>query len=165
MSLMSKSPRKLLPLLALVALAVHLAVSLPVTLGRSAWAARRLVDTRNETPRETRIRIFGPGYVKAVEEIRRAIPRDGAYLLVNGHPGEEEGGPLWVKFDLAPRRAVYLGKLRDLGNVERLRRRMPRAARWVVIVHGDYVPPTLIERHRFVDQMRGQSREQLRHGS
>ncbi len=164
MQAMTKPPRPWLPLLALAAFAVHLAVSVPVTLARSARAARRMVDTRGETPSESRARTFGPGYVKAIEEIRRAIPLDGAYLLINGHPGEEEGGPLWVKFDLAPRRAVYLGNLRDLGNVDRLRRRMPRAARWVVIVYGDYATPTLIERHRFVDQLRDQPRGE-RHGS
>lgn len=155
----SKQRRNLLPWLALTALAVHLAVSVPMALARSAMAARRMVDTRNESTRDSRVRTFGAGYVEAIEEIRRTIPEDGAYLLINGYPGQEEGGPLWAKFDLAPRRAVYLGSLRDLGNVDRMRRRMPRAARWVVIVHGNYAPPTLIEHHRFVDQMRDWDRE------
>ena len=112
-----------------------------------------MIAHRQETPRQQRARNFGPGYVQAIEQIRRTIPVDGAYLLINGHGSPEEGGPIWVKFDLAPRRAVYLGKLEDLGNADRLRRRMPRAARWVVIARGVYDPPVLVERYRFVRQL------------
>jgi hypothetical protein len=145
--------RSFLPTLALALLALQLAVALPRALLRSAHEGRDLIVHRNETPLQQRVRTFGPGYVQAIEQIRRTIPPDGAYLLINGHGGVEEGGPIWVKFDLAPRRAVYLGKLEDLGNADRLRRRMPRAARWVVIAHGEYDPPILVERYRFVRQI------------
>ena len=145
--------RSSLATLALVLLAAHLAVSIPRALRRSTWEVRNLIATRHETPFEKRVRSFGPGYALAIEQIRRTIPPDGAYLLFNGHPGFEEGGPLWVKFDLAPRRAVYLGKLDEIGNADRLRRRMPRAARWVVIAHGPYDPPVLVDRHAFVRQL------------
>lgn len=112
-----------------------------------------MIAHRKETPLQRRERSFGSGYTQAIEQIRRTIPPDGAYLLINGRPDFEEGGPLWVKFDLAPRRAVYLGKLHDLGSADRLRRRTPRAARWVVIAHGPYDPPVLIERYRFIRQI------------
>jgi hypothetical protein len=145
--------RSFLATLALALLALQLAVALPRALLRSADEGWHLIVHRNETPYQQRVRTFGPGYVQAIEQIRRTIPPDGAYLLINGHGGVEEGGPIWVKFDLAPRRAVYLGKLEDLGNADRLRRRMPRAARWVVIAHGEYDPPILVERYRFVRQI------------
>jgi hypothetical protein len=139
--------------LALVLLALHLAVSIPRALRRSAQEGRNLIARRHETPYEKRVRNFGPGYAEAIEHIRRRIPPDGAYLLINTHRDFEEGGPLWVKFDLAPRRAVYLGKLDRLGSAERLRRRVPRAARWVVLAHGPYDPPVLVERYRFLRQL------------
>lgn len=145
--------RSSLATLALVLLAVHLGMAVPRALLRSSWEVRNLIATRHETPFEKRVRSFGPGYTQAIEQIRRKIPPDGAYLLINSHPDFEEGGPLWVKYDLAPRRAVYLGKLDDLGSADRLRRRMPRAARWVVIAHGPYDPPVLVERHVFVKQL------------
>jgi hypothetical protein len=145
--------RSFLARLVLALLAIQLAAALPRALLRSAHEGRDLIVHRNETPLQQRVRTFGPGYVQAIEQIRRTIPPDGAYLLINGHGGVEEGGPIWVKFDLAPRRAVYLGKLEDLGNADRLRRRMPRAARWVVIAHGEYDPPILVERYRFVRQI------------
>jgi hypothetical protein len=142
----------LLARLALALLAIQMAVAVPRALHRSLDEGWSLIVHRRETPFEKRARDFGPGYARAIEQIRRTIPVDGAYLLINGYQGFEEGGPLWVKFDLAPRRAVYLGKLDELGTAERLRRRMPRAARWVVIAHA-YDPPVLMERHQFVQQL------------
>lgn len=139
--------------LALVLLAVQLAVALSLALARSAREGLHLVEQRNETPYERRVRTFGPAYVDAIEKIRRTIPVDGAYLLVNAHPEAEEGGPIWVKFELAPRRAVYLGRLDRLGKAERVRRRSPRAARWVVITHGGYDPPVVVERRAFLRQL------------
>lgn len=140
--------------LALVLLATHLAVAVPRALLRSAREGRNLIANRHETPFQKRARNFGSGYAEAIERIRRKIPPDGAYLLINTHRDFEEGGPLWIKFDLAPRRAVYLGKLDRLGSAERLRRRLPRAARWVVLAHGPYDPPVLIERHVFMRQLK-----------
>ena len=138
--------------LALALLALQLAVAVPRALLRSAREGVNLAVHWNETPYERRVRTFGPAYVQAIDRIRKTIPVDGAYVLVNAHPNVEEGAPVWVKFELAPRRAVYLGKLDKLGTAERVRRRMPRAARWVVITNGAYDPPVLVERFRFIQQ-------------
>jgi hypothetical protein len=139
--------------LALALLALQLAVALPLALARSAREGWHLIDHRNETPYDRRVRTFGPAYVEAVEKIRRTIPADGAYLLINANPDAEAGGPIWVKFDLAPRRAVYLGMLDGLGKADRVRRRSPRAARWVVITRGGTDPPILLERRVFLRQL------------
>lgn len=131
------------------------AVFLAVSLSRAAFETVKngilLYLTRGETPYEERIRAYGPEYTRAIEEIRRTIPEGGAYVLISGAP-EAEGAPYWVKYDLAPRRAVYLGELRFLQPVDRLRKRMPRAARWVVIAYDSYRPPVLIERFKFVQE-------------
>lgn len=139
--------------LALVLFLAWLAVAVPWALLKAGRSALLSLRVRGETPLQERLRTYGPAYANAIEEIRRTIPRDGAYLLVNGDP-KEEGGPLWVKFDLAPRRAVFLGKLNELDDIERLRKRFPRAARWVVIAYGPYRKPQLIERFRFIRQLR-----------
>jgi hypothetical protein len=146
----SSSP---LSTLALALFALYLAVSVPWALLRSARTGLLALRVAGETPFEERSRFFGPDYARGIAAIRRAIPADGAYVLVNGDPGEL-GGPVWVKFDLAPRRAVFLGTLQDLDNVERLRKRMPRAARWVVIAYGPYRTPVLIERYKLMRQLR-----------
>jgi len=135
--------------LALGLFAIYLAASISHAAYDTVRNGRLAYILRGEKPVEERARCYGPGYTEQIEAIRRTIPPDGAYILLNSNPGEE-GGPLWVKFDLAPRRAVYLGNLEDVGSVERLKRRMPRAARWVVIAHGPYRPPVLIERYKFV---------------
>lgn len=152
-----RPPGSLFSSLALLLLAVHLAVSLAWTSGRSFHRVSHGFANLGESAREKRVRAFGPGYVDAIETIRRTLPRDAAYVLINGDP-EDEGGPLWVKFDLAPRRAVFLGRLRDDEDGSRLRKRMPRAARWVVIAYGEDRPPLLLERHEFVRRLRERGR-------
>jgi hypothetical protein len=144
-----RSSRSILATLALGLFAAFLAVSLFRAAVETAKNGILLYSLRGETPFEERARCYGPVYTHEIETIRRTIPRDGAYLLINGDPGEH-GGPFWVKFDLAPRRAVYLGDLDGLGPVDRLKKRMPRAARWVVIAYGPYRRPVLIERYKFV---------------
>lgn len=137
--------------LALGLFAVYLAVSLSLAAWETAKNGVLLYRTRHDTPLQDRAYAYGPVYTQEIEKIRRTIPRDGAYLLINGDPGEQ-GGPFWVKFDLAPRRAVYLGDLNNLERIERLKKRMPRAARWVVIAYGPYRRPVLIERYKFVQE-------------
>ena len=136
---------------ALALFAVFLVLSLFEAARASAGNIRFLYFARGESPAEERSHAYGSAYVRAIEEIRRTIPEDGAYILISGGP-EAEGGPYWVKYDLAPRRAVYLGELHTLQPVDRLRKRMPRAARWVVISYDSYRPPVLIERFKFVQE-------------
>jgi len=137
--------------LALGVFAVYLAVSISRAAIETAKNGILLYTLRGETPFQERARCYGPVYTHEIEKIRQTIPRDGAYILINGDP-LEQGGPLWIKFDLAPRRAVYVGELDKLERVERLKKRMPRAARWVVIAYGPYRRPVLIERYKFVQE-------------
>lgn len=137
------------PRLALGLFAVFLAVSILHAARATGRTGLLLLEARGETPSEERIRAYGPDYIRAIEEIRRIIPEDGAYVLISDGP-ESEGAPYWIKYDLAPRRAVYLGELHTLQPVDRLRKRMPRAARWVVISYDSYRPPVLIERFKFM---------------
>ena len=150
-----RSSGPLVSSLALGLFVAYLAVAVPWALLKAARSVLTSSRVAGETPLEERSRSYGPAYANAIEEIRRTVPPDGAYLLVNGDP-KEEGGPLWVKFDLAPRRAVFLGKLNELDDIDRVRKRIPRAARWVVIAHGPYRRPELIERFRFIRGLRRQ---------
>ena len=143
--------RSVLSTLALALFAVYLAVSIHHAARVAAGTGLHAYRHRNEPPSAERSQAYGPEYVRAIDEIRRKIPRDGAYILISAVP-EDEGAQFWVKYDLAPRRAVYLGELRSLQPVDRLRGRMPRAARWVVIAQGGYRPPVLIERFRFIQE-------------
>lgn len=147
----------ILPRLALGLFAVFLAVSLFRAAAETARNGVLLFSARGETPYEERLRAYGSEYVRAIEEIRRTIPRDGAYILISG-VSEAEGAPYWVKYDLAPRRAVYLGELHALQPADRLPNRMPRAARWVVIAYGSDRPPLLIERFKFIQERKRRPR-------
>lgn len=133
--------------LSLLAAGVAAALNTSVRLGQA-------VALVGEDGAGARRRVQGEAYMDAIEQIRRTIPRDGEYLLVDG--GEErQAAPLWVRFDLAPRRARLVGALRD-SNPDHLAARMPASSRWVVIAFYGR-PPVLIDRETFLLQLRGAS--------
>ena len=146
-------PRSSLPAtFALALFGLLLAVSLAWSTGR---AVRRIYWAHlyaGETPLEERSRQFDPQYALAVEEIRRTIPPHGVYALVDADP-VEEGSVLWVRFDLAPRRAVLLGFLHDLKNPRIVRERLIREVRWVIVASVRR-PPVLYERRAFLRELR-----------
>lgn len=140
-------------IIVLVLFALFLIVSLPKA---AVWAARytRLaVSKLGESPEAMRRRVLGPRWVDSVDRIRRAVPENGTYLLVNGGL-EWEGGPYWVRFDLAPRRAIYLGQLAELPDGDTVRRSLPRnAPDLVVIAFREPFPPILRKREDFLREL------------
>ena len=68
-------------------------------------------------------------------------------MVDRGRPGE--GAALWVRYELAPRRAIFY---RDLGpaDTQRLRRRLPRAVHWVVVANGGGEAPELYSRFDYL---------------
>lgn len=135
--------------LALGIFALSIAFALPPAVSRTMRWVGQAVSVADEDLATVRRRGLGDPWVLAIEEIRRAVPRNGEYLLVNGG-SEWEGGPYWVRFDLAPRRARFLGILSQLPNANAVRRRMPRSARYVVIAFREPQPPILMEREDFL---------------
>lgn len=141
---MRRSFRITAPGIALALFFLFLAVSLFVSLARSVRRLDAAFRFAGETAYEERARLFGAEYAREVEEIRRAIPRDGVYLLFDGDE-KELGGAIWIRFDLAPRRAVFLGFLKDAGTAESFQaiRQAIRETRWVVIGYAKK-PPRLM---------------------
>ena len=143
-----RGPGSILSLLALALFTAFLAVSLPPALSRSVDFIKLARRLRDEPVLDQRVRVWGASYTMAIEQIRRIIPRDAAYVIVEGEPSPA-GAPLWVRFDLAPRRAIFLGQMARLGSPQRARRRIPRIATWVVVAH-DSRAPELMTRSRFL---------------
>ena len=119
--------------------AAGLTASLAWSVARSARRIETSFVHAGESTLAERSRELGALYTRRIEEIRRAIPRDGAYALVDGD-GAELGGAVWVRFDLEPRRAVYLGPRQDLPESGELRRRIPPEIRWVVVAYAEGPP-------------------------
>ena len=137
----------------LVLFGLFLAVSLPTAAIRTAKRTALAVSTLGESPEGARRRVLGERWVDAVDGIRRAVPENGAYLLVNGGL-EWEGGPYWARFDLAPRRAIYLGQLAELPDGETLRRSLPpNAPQYVVLAFREPFPPILMKREDFLREL------------
>jgi len=132
--------------------ALLLLVSLPQTALHVVRRAGYAVAHWNESPLAARRRILGEPYADAVARIRRAIPPGGEYLLVNGR-SEWEGGPYWARFELAPRRARFLGLWSELPDGETLRRRLPPQPSLVVIAFRDGEPPVLMDRETFLREL------------
>lgn len=140
------------PTVALALFGLLLAVSLAWSAGRSGRRIYWAFAYAGETPIEERSRQFDPQYAQAIEDIRRTIPPHGVYALVDADP-DELGSVLWVRFDLAPRRPVYLGFLHELSKPATVRMRLVREARWVVVTSVDR-PPVLYERPEFLQALR-----------
>jgi hypothetical protein len=134
---------------ALAVFALYFVLAIPPALLRSVRWTRQALAVAGEDPLAERRRFLTPPYVDAIETIRRTIPRGGEYLLVDGGT-ELEGGAYWVRFELAPRRARYVGRLSELPAAGVLRRTMPRGPRWLVMSFRDPVPPILMERDEFL---------------
>lgn len=137
----------LLSALALALFAGFLAVALPDALDRADDFLDQAIEHAGETVLEERNRFWGEGFTRTIEEIRRVIPADGVYVLVNGDV-PDRGAPIWVRYELAPRRAVLMTRP-DLRRPRRVQRRFPQAAQWVVVAYDSKLPE-LIERRRFL---------------
>jgi hypothetical protein len=113
-----------------------------MALARAAHRLALYAPRIGEDSAAARRRAFGAAWVDAVEEIRRRIPEDGSYALVDAQP-VEQGAYYWIRHDLAPRRAVFLGRMSRLPGPRRLSRRVP-GIEWAVVVTGADRPPRLL---------------------
>ncbi len=144
--------------LAVGAFALFLVAAVPQAVSRATGMLRFADGAGGETFAAARARFFGPAYVGAIDAIRQAIPPDQAYLLVEA--GRLQDGDLyWVRFDLAPRRAFYLGQLDELTDARRLRQRLPGNVRQVVVAYGPGEPPRLLERYQLVHEIEGRGHD------
>jgi hypothetical protein len=131
-----------------------LVAAVPRAVLRSVGMLVLAVETAGESQEAARARVFGAAYTAAIDEIRRALPAGGAYLMVEGGR-PQDGGVYWVRYDLAPRRAVFFANLSDLTDATRLRHRIPAPLRQVVVSYGPGNPPRLLERYRFTQEIEG----------
>lgn len=121
---------------------VYLLVALPVGLRNTALRLRAAARTAGLSAGDMRVRIFGPRYVAAIEQIRRAIPEDEPYLLAEM---DEPGAILWVRFDLLPRRAILdAARSPDASGCWR------DQVRWLVVATGSRQPPLFFERPTWI---------------
>jgi hypothetical protein len=130
--------------LVLALFAASLLVALEQAAKRSRVRIVQAVSHLGEDSRQARRRTLGARWVAAEEEIRRAVPADGEYLLVDG--GEErEGATLFLRYQLAPRRARFAGRLSEVADPPGWAASLPAGARWVVVAFPGK-PPVLVGR-------------------
>jgi len=142
---------------ALALLAVSLLAALPLAVLRVGRRLVEVVPLAGEDARGAHVRMLGAAAADALDSIRSTIPPGGDYLLLDG--GEEvQGATYWVRFELAPRRARYVGRLSEMsgpsGPFQRLRQALsqPGGPRWVVVAFpGD--PAVLIDRGDLLRRM------------
>jgi hypothetical protein len=137
--------------LAVAAFLLSLVADLPLTAARTLRRVGRATLSLGEDARGARARLLGAATVRALDSIRQAIPANGEYLLVDG--GEElQAEAYWVRFELAPRRAVFAGRLSEMERAPRPAREIPSAARWVVVAYPGGAP-RLLSRQELVDRL------------
>jgi len=137
--------------LGLGALAVFLAAAMPVSLHSAGSLTGQARERGRLDAVDARSAVFGEPYVKGVEAIRRLIPEDGDYFLATTAP-QDEAPMWWVRYELAPRRAIFLGALDPLKR-RQLRLLQSRPVEWVVISHDAATPPGVLPRQELVDRL------------
>jgi hypothetical protein len=132
----------------LVALLAVAAFALPLVWPALAESQRRVrlaIHFRNDSASAAEARFRGERYVGAIERIRATIPPDGAYLLVDTEGHEDN----WVRFDLAPRRPVFLGVLKDRMTDAAFEKPPQDAPLWVVVARRVEPGPEIFETAQF----------------
>src|SRR5436305_3852110 len=125
--------RHVADLAALGLAALYLAVAVPLALYRAGMRVAVAASEPHETAEAALARVHGEAFAEAIAAIRRAVPVDESYLLV-AENDPEEGDENWVRYELAPRRAVLVrGRPRSARS---LRQRIPAGIRWVVVARG-----------------------------
>lgn len=115
-------------------------------------AARNLVVAArhwSEPPATARRRVMPADYVEAIEHLRRTLPLDEPLCLADGGDWH---GHVFIRYDLAPRRFLYLFGL-DAGGKLTVPL-PPDAPRYTVINHGILVPPSLVTTRSLVREGR-----------
>lgn len=139
---------------ALVLLAVSLLAALPLTVLRVGRRLLEVPQLAGENARGAHARVLGTAGANALDSIRRTIPPGGEYLLLDGG-AEWQGATYWVRFELAPRRARFVGRLNEMsGQAAPLRQALsaPDGPRWVVIALP-HDPAILIARAELLRRM------------
>jgi len=137
----------------LAGLMLFLGSALPATVARMELHFSRGRESMHLGSLEARGRLLGKPYVQSLAGIRRLIPEGEGYFLVDaGPPGD--ASPLWVRYELAPRKAVLLGSLAALKprDIRKVRR---SALSWVVIASPSGAPARAVPRDEFVAEVAG----------
>jgi hypothetical protein len=134
----SSAWRRALPAAGLVALAAYLAFGVPTALVASWTRAGASRTAARDGAEAALVRFRGPEYAAAIARIREALPEDAEYLIL------ESPAQMMVRFDLAPRRAVFGGNAKNLAaNVTPAL--LPWLPKWTVIPSVDPPGPRLVE--------------------
>ena len=130
--------RRALPAAGLLAVAAYFAYGVPTALVASWTRAAASRAAAREGAEAALVRFRGPEYAAAIARIREALPEDAEYLLL------ESPAQSMVRFDLAPRRAVFGGNAKNLAaNVTPAL--LPSLPKWTVIASVDPPGPRLVE--------------------
>ena len=136
--------------LALALFAAALVLAVPEAAEIAGKRIVLAVSRLGEDSHQARRRFLGQDYVAAVDEIRRAIPPGGEYLLADGG-AERQGAAVFLRYELSPRRARFVGRLSDVKNpaqwASKFSREFP-GPRWVVVAYP-LKPAVLVDRADF----------------
>ena len=139
--LRSVVPRRLISFLAPVAIGAFVAAAMPRTLSLSWESFAEAWRARGESAADACRRVRGMDYWNGIEAIRKEIPPDGTFLLAWT---SDEGTDVFTRFDLAPRRAAFLGRLLRGSQGWVAPSRPPDAPLWVVIANPLGQAPRLL---------------------
>jgi len=129
--------------LALAVFGLFLLTALPRALQRTVERLAVAVLRAPESPEAARRRVLRPEVAEVYDRLRREIPVDGAYLLIDGGT-PPQASSVWARFELAPRKALLLGSWNQLPSSAALRRAWPPAIRYAVVALPERQAPVVL---------------------
>ena len=129
--------RRALPAVGLAAVGLFLVARTPSALVSSLGRLKDAPRVMRDDAEAALARFRGPEYAAAIARIRETLPENAEYLLL------ESPAQTFVRFDLAPRRAVFGGNPKDLA-VNVTPATLPSLPKWTVIPTLDAPGPRLV---------------------
>ena len=137
--------RRALPAAGLLAVGTFLVLRIPAALLSSAERLAAAASASRDDAGAALVRQRGAEYAAAIARIREVLPEDAEYLLL------ETPAHMIVRFDLAPRRAVFGGRPAEIGAFV-TPGRLPSLPKWTVIPSLEAPGPRLVETRLLPEQ-------------
>ncbi len=139
---LSSGWRRAVPAVGLVALAAYLVPSVFLGLAASVSKVHVAQSERRDDAWQALARNRGRHYADAIAHIRAVLPEDSEYLLLENDAAP--GAHMLVRFDLAPRRAIFGGRTQDVRSNVTFEK-LPTLPRWTVVPALDPPGPRVVE--------------------
>ncbi len=126
-------------------------MTLPKAMDKSHQRLRRGIRHARDTYESSLGRYRGAWYVSALKRVRESIPENEPYFILESTPSGADN--YFVRFDLAPRPCIDMGRMNENPEVLRAKTQAPGAPKWVVIARLEEPGPEALLAKEFLERL------------